>query len=227
MALPNASLCNGSILLLLFFTCVCVYCGPTEQSLRGNESGTFKPTNLNERSGWLHHERFRRDSSSAVTKCSDSQCFANKTTFDHFGCYCDEACYKIFSDCCPDYEKQCGRQQLLEDKTSVWKCVEFNMKKRGCYRQGATGIWMISKCPPVWASNELRTKCENAPSSFSGHPVEDFIPLVGEKDETYRNKHCAVCNGVENYISWDVEVLTYREPPPPPPPLVGSIWILR
>ena len=189
-----------------------MYCGPTEQNLRGNESETLKPTNLNERSRWLHHERFRRDSSSAVRKCSDSQCFGIKTTFftSHLRCYCDEACYKIFSDCCPDYEKQCGRQQLMEDKTSVWKCVEFKMKRRRCR---VIGVWMISKCPADWRFNELRTKCENASPSFFGYPVEDFIPVVGATEETYRNKHCALCNGVENYTSWEVDIFTYVIPP--------------
>ena len=216
MTLPKASSCNGSMLLLLFITCVYVYCGPTDQSLRVNESGTLKRTNLDERSGWLHHERFRRESSGADTKCSDSQCFGNKTTFftSPSGCYCDEACYKIFSDCCPDYEKQCGRQQLLEDKTSVWKCVEFSeVKIWRCLMVGPTGVWMISKCPADWPFDELRKKCENASLSFFGYPVEDFIPVVGVNDETYRNKHCAVCNGVENHISWEVEVFTYVIPP--------------
>ncbi|CAB3996889.1 G- coupled receptor Mth2 [Paramuricea clavata] len=142
-----------------------------------------------------------------------THCFGNKTTFDHLGCYCDEACYKIFSDCCPDYEKQCGRQQLLEDKTSVWKCVEFEVKRLDCFMIGAIGVWMISKCPPDWAFDELKTKCENASLSFFGFPVKDFIPVVGAKNETYRNKHCALCNGVENHTSWDVEVFTNVTPP--------------
>ena len=216
MTPPKASSCNGSMLLLLFIICVYVYCGPTDQSLRGNESGTLKRTNLDERSGWLHHERFRRESSGAVRKCSDSQCFGNKTTFftSPSGCYCDEACYKIFSDCCPDYEKQCGRQQLLEDKTSVWKCVEFSeVEIWRCIMVGPTGVWMISKCPADWRFDELRTKCENNTLSFFGYPVEDFIPVVGVNHETYRNKHCAVCNGVENHISWQVRVFTYVIPP--------------
>ncbi|CAB4030069.1 Hypothetical predicted protein, partial [Paramuricea clavata] len=140
MALPKASLCNGSRLSLLFITaCVCVYCGPTEQSLRKNESGTLKQTNLNEKSGWLHHERLRGELSDAVTQY---------------------------------YEKQCGRQQLLEDKTSVWKCVELEVER---YR---------------WS-----------------------CLMAGEKDATYWNKHCAVCNGVENHTSWEVEVFTYVIPP--------------
>ena len=90
--------------------------------------------------------------------------------------------------------------------------MEFDVTERRCYR-AATGIWMISKYPADWRFDELRKKCENASLSFSGYPLEDFIPVVGAKDETYRNKHCAVCNGVENHTSWDVEVFTYVIPP--------------
>jgi hypothetical protein len=92
--------------------------------------------------------------------------------------------------------------------------VEFDLKNWDCDMVVAsTGVWMISKCPADWPFDELRKKCENASLSFSGYPLEDFIPVVGAKDETYRNKHCAVCNGVENHTSWDVEVFTYVIPP--------------
>jgi hypothetical protein len=77
---------------------------------------------------------------------------------------------------------------------------------------GAAGVWMISKCPPGWASDELKTKCENVPSKFS-YPVEDFIPVIGVTGETYRNKHCAFCNGVASYTASDFEVNTFVIPP--------------
>ncbi len=71
---------------------------------------------------------------------------------------------------------------------------------------------MISKCSENWHSDKQRTKCENAPSGFS-YPVEDVIPVVEAKGKTYRNKHCALCNGVENYTAWYFEVFTYIIPP--------------
>ena len=203
--------CKSSVRLLLFMlTCVCVFCGPTKQNHQEIESKLLKSTRL-------HQERFRRDlyGLNEVTKCSDSrQCFGNKTTFytRPEGCYCDEACYKIFSDCCPDYEKQCGRQELPKHKTSLWQCVELDFESWGYYIEGTTGVWMISKCLANWPSDKLRTKCENVPSKFS-YPLEDYIPVVAAKGETYRNKHCALCNGVKNYTAWDFKVSTYIIPP--------------
>ena len=191
-------------------TCVCVYCGPTEQNLREDDWVPLKDIGY-------HHIRLRENMYGLrkSTNCSDSRCFGSKTTFYTHprGCYCDEACYKIFSDCCPDYEKQCGRQELLEHKTSLWQCVEFDFKSWDSdYIMGMTGVWMISKCPANWPSDKLRTKCENVPSEFS-YPLEDFIPVVAAKGETYRNKHCALCNGVENYTEWDFNISTYIIPP--------------
>ncbi len=71
---------------------------------------------------------------------------------------------------------------------------------------------MISKCPANWPSDKIRPKCENVPSELS-YPLEDFIPVVAAKGETYRNKHCALCNGVENYTEWDFNISTYIIPP--------------
>ena len=71
---------------------------------------------------------------------------------------------------------------------------------------------MIYKCPEHRTFDELRTKCENGPSEFS-YPVADFIPVVGANGETFRNKYCALCNGVENYSMWNVGVFTYVIPP--------------
>jgi hypothetical protein len=90
--------------------------------------------------------------------------------------------------------------------------VEVDLENWNCDMVGAAGVWMISKCPPGWASDELKTKCENVPSKFS-YPVEDFIPVIGVTGETYRNKHCSFCNGVESYTASDFEVNTFVIPP--------------
>ena len=147
--------------------------------------------------------RFRRFWHSAAN-CSESQCFGNETQFNDFdGCKCDEACYKTFSDCCPNYESVCGRQEPLAVKTTPWKCV----KRKGI------GYWMISRCPADWRlGQKLKTRCENAPSELS-FPAEDFIPVTVATGETYQNRHCALCHGVKNYTSWQIRMETYVVPP--------------
>ncbi|XP_028412604.1 uncharacterized protein LOC114535506 [Dendronephthya gigantea] len=71
---------------------------------------------------------------------------------------------------------------------------------------------MIKKCPADVSFNSLRPKCENATSDLS-YPVEDFLPVVGTNSITYRNKYCALCNGVKNFMMWDLGVFTYVIPP--------------
>ena len=144
------------------------------------------------------------------------KCSRNKTVFDNrttTDCYYDHACFEVFSDCCPNYRKKCGRQESKGSKwsASIWKCIESFDPIQPCK---AFGVWMIYKCPASvdTSFDKLRAKCENAPSEFS-YPVENYIPVVGTNSLTYRNKHCALCNGVKNYISWDVRVLTYVVPP--------------
>ncbi len=169
---------------------------------------TFKRTG---KSVSLDRERVRRSS-------ERQRCSGNKTLFDYraiTSCFYDHACFEVFSDCCPDYRK-CGRQESKGTKwsASMWKCIETFKPIWPCTIRGVTGIWMIYKCPASvdTSFDKLRAKCENAPSEFS-YPLENYIPVVGTNSLTYRNKHCALCNGVKNYTSWDVRVRTYVVPP--------------
>ncbi|CAB3999498.1 Cadherin EGF LAG seven-pass G-type receptor 1 [Paramuricea clavata] len=206
MDLPKAILCKSFLGLLLLVTYVFVSC----TSKPHNPSMTLNRINLTDKSGWLHHERVRRYSSFTGT-CDDSRCTGNDTEYKtYFDCYCDEACYKIFSDCCPDYEKQCGRQKFLETKTTMWKCVSNYWSKSRI--KEVNGVWMITKCAADWPFGELRTRCENAPSEFS-YLVEDIIPVEGANSLTYRNQYCALCNRVKHYTPWDVHVSTNVTPP--------------
>ena len=71
---------------------------------------------------------------------------------------------------------------------------------------------MIVNCSRNWALDETRTRCENAPEKFS-FPVEDYLPVVGKNGFTYRNKHCAECNGEMSYQSWYIEAQGPIKPP--------------
>ena len=153
------------------------------------------------------------------TSCLSAPCTKNRTIFDsssRFGCYCDEACYKIFSDCCPDYEKDCGQQDLSEPGVSLWKCVELFLERDSseCSVTGATGVWMISLCPSHWRFKKSSRRCENPTPRFSRR-VEAYLPVVGANLRTYRNEYCALCNGVENFTSWNIKVVSdmYVVPP--------------
>ena len=154
-------------------------------------------------------------------KCgTSSQCTGYDTLFEnvssYYNCYCDNACYETFQDCCPDFVKTCGEQKSTNTKNSqpLWKCLavgnwDFTFDGR---LFGPTGIWMIANCSRNWALDETRTRCENAPETFS-FPVEDYLPVVGKNGFTYRNKHCAECNEETNYQSWNILVIGLVTPP--------------
>ena len=168
--------------------------------------------------GPVQHKRFRRATNSEHREqCKTAlQCTGNYTLFektdDYYNCYCDNACYETFKDCCPDFVKTCGAQKKTNTKNSqrLWKCLavgDWNAHYQNvdtyCRLNGPSGIWMIANCSRNWALDETKTRCENAPDKFS-FPVEDFLPVVGKNRFTYRNKHCAECNKETSYQSWDI-----------------------
>ena len=143
---------------------------------------------------------------------TSSQCTGYDTLFEnvssYYNCYCDNACYETFQDCCSDFVKTCGEQKKTNTKNSqpLWKCLAVgNWSGQFCPLIGPSGIWMIANCSRNWALDETRTRCENAPEKFS-FPVENFLPVVGKNGFTYRNKHCAECNKETSYESWDIVV---------------------
>ena len=159
-------------------------------------------------------ERTKLSSRNISNKCgSKMYCRGNRTSFDTvdiFNCHCDSACYKLFSDCCPDYEGHCGRQNQSENvDTNAWRCVELRTYSRLRKLSPANGVWMIANCSESWPSDETKSKCENPEVMVDA----DTIPVVGNDNFTYRNMHCAVCNGVKNYSTWNIFVFTNIIPP--------------
>ena len=197
--------------------------GPDDQILETTDlSSMTRPVNV----ARIQDTRIRRAANSGRRdKCgTSSQCTGNDTLFENVGfyynCYCDKACYETFHDCCPDFVKTCGEQKKTNTKNSqpLWKClavgdwdISFDDKGRRCILEGPSGIWMIANCSRNWALDETRTRCENA--SEKTFPVEDFLPVVGKNGFTYRNKHCAECNGETRYKSWDIVVIAFITPP--------------
>ena len=153
---------------------------------------------------------------------SKIKCSGNKTVFDYdnsFSCRYDNACFETFFDCCPDYERQCGKQtksienQHKTKQSSDWRCVKMGLQfNEACLVSGPVGVWMIHSCPSAWPSDKTKSKCHNPPNRFS-HPVEDYLPVVAVNQFTYRNKHCATCHGIRNYTTWNIRVKTFVTPP--------------
>ena len=200
-----------SLRLLLLITFIS-NCTAGAQSKKTSESASsFKSNKQTESPLWsVNHSRRRRAANTTELQCYDKMAFQTAATTD---CFYDRACFTIFSDCCPDYEKHCGPQGSYEPKTSVWKCVDWDPY---CFYGGATGFWMVYKCPSDWPVEKSRSRCENAPpkifDQFS-YPIEDHIPVVGANGYTYRNGFCALCNSMKNYTTWNFKVSTPVVPP--------------
>ena len=216
MDLSKAMFYNSSLNLLLLITCIFVCCGSTQHHVHRSRTDVLK-RDQTETPVRFQHERVRREITSSN---SQSRCKRNETVFQsrkwNF-CYYDYACFKIFSDRCPDYVRECGRQDFHAPKTSTMssagKCVQWKwLTVWSAALEGVVGAWMVYKCPPNTTSDELRAKCEKASEKFS-YPVEHFIPVVGANSLTFRNKYCALCNGMGNYTAWNVGVFTHVVPP--------------
>ena len=194
----------------------------TQTHDKTNKSPTTRPVD----EAQIRDTRFRRAANSGRRdRCNTSQCTGNHTLFEkideYYNCYCDNACYETFQDCCPDFVKTCGEQKKTNTKNSqpLWKCLavgnwdltHYNLYE-SCYLHGLSGIWMIAKCSKNWALSETRTRCENAPAKFS-FPVEDYLPVVSKNGLTYRNKHCAECNEETSYETWRIVVEGSTTPP--------------
>ena len=183
-----------------------------------NTSSTTRPVN----EARIQDTRFRRATNSEHRdKCGTAlQCTGNDTLFEkiqYYNCYCDNACYETFQDCCPDFVKICGEQKKTNTKNSqvLWKCLAVGDwdTDGSCNLYGPSGIWMIANCIRNWAFDETRKRCENVASEKFFFPVEDFLPVVGKNGFTYRNRHCAECNGEMNYQSWKLKVKGFPTPP--------------
>ena len=141
---------------------------------------------------------------------SENSCKGRCTNQTHWGieiklrCSCDPDCYEVFKDCCADYTKYCGAQIPKETLTKKYnytctKIGHYRRHKDFLYPEG-DGLWMVTRCPPEWANDNLRTKCEEPVN-----PLDDlsrYLPVVGHDNTTFRNEHCSICNGVERYESW-------------------------
>ena len=208
---PPKGLSESKIFLRLLLLIISIFnCIAREQSER-NETNVFKSHKQTERSLWFNHNRKRRETNTTELECLSDMAFPNTRDI----CFYDRSCFTIFSDCCYDYEERCGPQEFYEPKTSVWKCVDWRWHQ-SCTIEGVTGVWMVYKCPTDWSVEESRSRCENAPPKFSlqfSYPIEDHIPVIGRNGYTFRNQFCALCNGMENYITWNLGVSSPVIPP--------------
>ena len=120
-------------------------------------------------------------------------------------CFCDEHC-TMFRDCCADYEQVClsvvNQHSSRSLNAELWQCNNDIDSVRG-----ANGVWMISACPENWTQdNDIAVNCTGNMHHMSGN-CQDFAPVTDMSGNTYKNRFCAFCHGVQTNTSqfYDVQ----------------------
>lgn len=115
-------------------------------------------------------------------------------------CYCDLKC-KIYNDCCHDSHVNDGFMAKEYDrsvlKLNYTSCVLDIIPDYLGYKR--RGYLFVTECP----KNETRTdtieKCEKQGAK------QGDVPVTGHDGLVYKNRHCAWCHGVTNFLRWDLK----------------------
>ena len=120
-------------------------------------------------------------------------------------CFCDAYCNSVFNDCCADYDTECNATFMKET------VKESELDGRwDCFSVDGYDIWMIGSCAPGWKEDEISKRCTSPKLPRS---ISNKIPVIDRNNITYRNRHCALCNGVAQFTSWNFTVACDVAPP--------------
>ena len=163
----------------------------------GSFVNTTKPTIL-----W---PRIKCDATkSCEGRCTLSREFQNPKD-NNVNCLCDPWCNSVFHDCCMDYNEHCNASFVNENTSKteldeLWSCTKVDDTE--------SDIWTIAKCHNTWKNEEIATKC-TTPNTLE---ISTQIPVIDNNNVTFRNRYCAICNGVSVYEPWKFKVKCNAEP---------------
>lgn len=120
-------------------------------------------------------------------------------------CFCDAYCNSVFNDCCADYDIECNATFMKEN------VKESELDGRlDCFSVDIYDVWMIGSCAPGWKEDEISKRC-TSPKLFRS--ISNKIPVIDRNNITYRNRYCALCNGMAQFTSWNFTVACDVAPP--------------
>ena len=73
------------------------------------------------------------------------------------------------------------------------------------YISGFLPVWMVARCSPFDVDSDTKTLCENPGINNS---LESIVPVT-DSEVHYRNRFCAICNGIDEFWrlqSWDLRL---------------------
>lgn len=109
-------------------------------------------------------------------------------------CSCDADCYEI-GNCCPD-------APFATAGKLKYPCVNFSGLMNISLETPDDSLWfhVIDKCQDQF-SLLAHFGCYHAMD------LEDLVPVSDPTNgRVYKNKHCATCNGVYNYVNWNLKI---------------------
>ena len=115
-------------------------------------------------------------------------------TEERLQCFCDHSC-EMFQDCCADFDQFCSSTGTLTQEAENpdyehWKCIESDLLTE------ALGVWMIASCPPNWTQEHIDELCSTSFTSLSYDNHKDNLPVMDHTGNTYKNRYCAQCHGL-------------------------------
>lgn len=110
-------------------------------------------------------------------------------------CRCDSLCQR-FGDCCQNFPRN-------------FPALRYEWPHFECRPVTYGGVYEITSCPMYWPGPvNIKNRCESSnrrdvTDPLSATPVSNLISSL-----TYKNLHCAVCNGetLENLSFWNIHL---------------------
>ena len=138
------------------------------------------------------------------------ECRANNIERDGGRCKCDADC-EVYGDCCgPSFTRRsaaCEGTPLGDSRLN-----ELQFTCQSIYLDSTIDVvanesfWMVSGCSSDWLSEVGESGQMVLDSCLSESrdlpPVTDPVSGI-----VYRNQHCALCNRVENTVSWEASIV--------------------
>ena len=116
-------------------------------------------------------------------------------------CSCQADCWKR-GDCCPDKEPPSTLPSVEQCLDTI--VVRRDERDKAIYNglnHGIPRYYVVESCPDSEINDLTAMKC----SVESKETLDDVTWVTGtENGKIYKNKFCAECHGVRNFIKWDI-----------------------
>ena len=139
----------------------------------------------------------------------DVSCFLSDKGRKHkICCSCSSTCM-LKKECCLDIAFKSALKanikpmayldKFLQKANEVKKvCTPVLPMKTDSHRHKVQGVMMIADCPYKFITTKImQRKCTGSQQGVKN--LHDILPVIGVDNEIYKNRFCAICNGIQSY----------------------------